>query len=87
MDASIHKSYADFGAIFSAQVDWFGAQDAHRASIKEVRIHSWMLMLARFSQELIGLELKIGWGKALPRPSVPCYVHSPEVWIPLFPKP
>lgn len=29
-------------------------------------------------EELIGLEIKIGWGKSLPRPPVPFYVHSPE---------
>ena len=76
------REFGPFGPIASVKIMWPRTEEEKRRS----RNCGFVNMMTRAdaekakdamnARELLGLEMRIGWGKALPKPPVPCYVHT-----------
>ena len=76
------REFGPFGPIASVKIMWPRSEEEKRRSRNcgfvnmMTRADAEKAKEAMNARELIGLEMRIGWGKALPKPPVPCYVHT-----------
>jgi U2-associated protein SR140 len=78
----IMKTFGKFGPVSSVKVMWPRTEEEKG----KTRLCGFVNMMHRRDAEaardglnnkdLMGLDMKIGWGKAVPRNTVPCYVHK-----------